>query len=234
MSLDGLGTLFGHLVGGAGGFNLKVDLSRLHVSVLNHSLKTLLDTLVSYRFGVLITFFLGLKDEVNLAFLTNGVIGFFLFNYWFSLGDGSRFDWLRCRRSGWSGSLLSLLGKSCNRGGSFGFCGLLGRSLRLSLLGLGILVRLLLVLLLCGRLGLLRLLRSSLLFLVGLLVFLLLLVGRLGFGLGRAGFALLSLLALLRDLSLHLGHLLLAVILSLLLHSFFLLLLLRFFLYLGR
>jgi len=236
LSLDGLGTLFSNLVGGAGGFNLKVDLSRLHVSVLNHSLKTLLDTLVSNRFGVLITFLFGLKDEVDLAFLTNGVIGFFLFNYWFSLSNGSRFfDWLRCRRSSWGGgSLLSLLGKSCNRGGSFGFCGLLGRSLSLSLLGLGILVRLLLVLLLCGGLGLLLLFRGSLLFLVGLLVFLLLLACRLSLGLDGAGFALFSLLALLRDLSLDLGHLLLAVILSLLSLSFFLLLFLRLFLYLGR
>ena len=235
LSLDGLGTLFSNLVGRTWGLNLKVDLSRLHVFVLNHSLKTLLDTLVSNRFGVLITFLFGLKDEVDLAFLTNGVIGFFLFNYWFSLSDGSRFfDWLRCRRSSWGGgSLLSLLGKSCNRGGSFGFCGLLGGGLGLGLLGLGVLVSLLLVLLLGCGLSLLLLFGSSLLFLIGLLFFLLL-MGLLGFDLGWGGFALLSLCALLGDLSLDLRDLLLAVILSLLLNSFFLLLFLGFFLDLGR
>jgi hypothetical protein len=233
LSLDGLGTLFSNLVGRTWGLNLKVDLSRLHVFVLNHSLKTLLDTLVSNRFGVLISFFFGLEDEVNLAFLTNGVIGFFLFNYWFSLGNGSRFDWLWGRRSSWSGSLLGLLGKGCDRGGSFGFCGLLGGGLGLGLLGLGVLVSLLLVLLLGCGLSLLLLFGSSLLFLIGLLFFLLL-MGLLGFDLGWGGFALLSLCALLGDLCLDLRDLLLAVILSLLLNSFFLLLFLGFFLDLGR
>jgi hypothetical protein len=233
--LDGLGTLFSNLVGGTRGFNLKVDLSRLHVSVLNHSLKTLLDTLVSNRFGVLISFFFCLKDEVNLAFLSNGVIGFFLFNYWFSLGNGSRLDWLWCRRSSWSGSLLSLFGKSCNRGGSFGFCGLLGSSLSLGLLWLGILVSLLLILLTLSCLSLLLLFWSSLLFLVCLLFFLLLLMGLFCFDLGGSvSFALFNSLLLLRDICFDLSDLLITVILSLLLNSFFLLLFLGFFLYLGR
>lgn len=236
LSLDGLGTLFGNLVGGAWGFNLKVDLSRLQVgvSVLNHGLKTLLDTLVSNRFGVLVSFFFGLEDEVNLAFLTNGVIGFFLFNYWFSLSNGSRFDWLWCRRSSWSGSLLSLLGKSCNRGSSFGFCGLLGSSLSLSLLWLGVLVSLLLILLLGSCLSLLLLFWSSLLFLFGLLFFLLLLVGLFGFDLGKISFGLFSLFLLLLHLSLDLCDLLISVILGLLLNSFFRMLFLGLFLYLGR
>lgn len=235
LSLDGLGTLFSDLVCRSWSLNFKVDFRLLHVFVLDHGLQTLLNTLISDRFGVLVPLLLGLEHEVDLAFLADSVILFFfiLLFFYFCLGllDSSWFGRLWCWRSWWSSSLLGLLGKSCDRGGSFGFCGLLRGGLSLGLLGLGVLVSLLLIILVIGGFGLLRLFWRSLLFLVGLLILLLLYLSWLRFDLGSTSFALFG---FLRDLSLNLGHFFFCIILGLLLDSLFLLLLLRLFLNLGR
>ena len=186
---------------------------------------------------MLVPLLFGLEHEVDLAFLADSVILFLFvlcllfFYFWLWFLNNSWFGRLWCWRSRWGGSLLGLLGKSCDRGGSLGFCGLLRGSLSLGLLRLGVLVSLLLIILVTGGFGLLRLFWRGLLFLVGLLILLLLLMSWFRFHLGCTSFALFR---FLRDLSLNLSDFFFCIILGLLLDSLFLLLLLRLFLNLGR
>lgn len=116
MSLDGLGSLFSYLVCRSWSLNFKVDFRLLHIFVLDHGLQTLLDPLISDRFGVLVPLLLGLEHEIDLTFLADSVILFLFvllfFYFWLGLFDNSWFGRLWCWRSWWGGSLLGLLGKS--------------------------------------------------------------------------------------------------------------------------